>query len=75
MGIVYKSSEQVSINHIEGLLPGEVAPASSGGEPIENAGEAFDPYSAEQIEVGVKYDAGQHGGSLSVFNTKAKLNY
>ena len=71
VGIVYKSSEQVSYyaNYIEGLLPGEVAPASSGGEPIENAGEAFDPYSAEQIEVGVKYDAGQYGGSLSVFNT------
>ena len=56
-------------NYIEGLLPGEVAPASSGGEPIDNAGEVFDPYSAEQIEVGVKYDAGQYGGSLSVFNT------
>ena len=71
VGIVYKSSEQVSYyaNYIEGLLPGEVAPASSGGEPIENAGEVFDPYSAEQIEVGVKYDAGQYGGSLSVFNT------
>ena len=71
VGIVYKSSEQVSYyaNYIEGLLPGEVAPASSGGEPIDNAGEVFDPYSAEQIEVGVKYDAGQYGGSLSVFNT------
>ncbi|MFZ8168483.1 TonB-dependent receptor [Alteromonas macleodii] len=71
VGIVYKSSEQVSYyaNYIEGLLPGEVAPASSGGEPIENAGEVFDPYCAEQIEVGVKYDAGQYGGSLSVFNT------
>ncbi len=71
VGIVYKSSEQVSYyaNYIEGLLPGEVAPASSGGEPIENAGEVFDPYSAEQIEVGVKYDAGKYGGSLSVFNT------
>lgn len=71
VGIVYKSSEQVSYyaNYIEGLLPGEVAPASSGGEPIENAGEVFDPYSAEQIEVGVKYDAEQYGGSLSVFNT------
>ena len=71
VGIVYKSSEQVSYyaNYIEGLLPGEVAPASSGGEPIENAGEVFDPYSAEQIEVGVKYDAGQYGGSLSVFKT------
>ncbi|MFC3202605.1 TonB-dependent receptor [Alteromonas oceani] len=70
-GVVYKSSEQLSYyaNYIEGLLPGEVAPASSGGEPIENAGEVFDPYSAEQIEVGVKYDAGRYGGALSVFST------
>ena len=43
VGIVYKSSEQVSYyaNYIEGLLPGEVAPASSSGEPIENAGEVL----------------------------------
>ncbi|MEC7468937.1 MAG: TonB-dependent receptor, partial [Pseudomonadota bacterium] len=70
-GVVYKSSEQLSYyaNYIEGLLPGEVAPASSGGEPITNAGEVFDPYSAEQIEVGLKYDAGQYGGALSVFST------
>lgn len=70
-GVVYKSSDQLSYyaNYIEGLLPGEVAPASSGGEVIENSGEIFDPYRAEQIEVGVKYDSGQYGGSLSAFNT------
>lgn len=70
-GVVYKSSEQLSYyaNYIEGLLPGEVAPTTSGGEVVENAGEVFDPFRAEQIEIGLKYDAGQYGGSVSVFNT------
>lgn len=75
-GVVYKSSEQLSYyaNYIEGLLPGEVAPTTSGGEAIENAGEAFEPYRAEQIEVGLKYDAGQYGGSLSIFNTSKQTS-
>lgn len=70
-GVVYKPSEQLSYyaNYIEGLLPGEVAPTTSGGEVVENAGEVFDPFRAEQIEIGLKYDAGQYGGSVSVFNT------
>ncbi|WP_017446026.1 TonB-dependent receptor [Gayadomonas joobiniege] len=71
VGVVYKLSEQFSsyANYIEGLLPGDVAPASSGGEAVENAGEVFDPYRAEQVEVGLKYDAGKFGGSVSLFNT------
>lgn len=70
-GVVYKPSEQLSYyaNYIEGLLLGEVAPTTSGGEVVENAGEVFDPFRAEQIEIGLKYDAGQYGGSVSVFNT------
>ena len=75
-GVVYKPSEQLSYyaNYIEGLLPGEVAPASSGGEPIDNAGEVFDPYRAEQIEVGVKYDATDFGGAFSVFSTSKQTS-
>ncbi|OFC72536.1 TonB-dependent receptor [Alteromonas confluentis] len=75
-GVVYKPSEQLSYyaNYIEGLLPGEVAPASSGGEPIDNAGEVFDPYSAEQIEVGVKYDATNFGGAFSLFSTSKQTS-
>ncbi|MCU4674004.1 TonB-dependent receptor [Catenovulum sp. 2E275] len=76
VGVVLKSSEQLSYyaNYIEGLLPGEVAPTTSGGEAVENAGEVFDPYRAEQIEIGLKYDAGQYGGSLSVFNTSKQTS-
>lgn len=75
-GVVYKSTEQLSYyaNYIEGLLPGEVAPANSGGEPVENAGEVFDPYRAEQIEVGVKYDATDFGGAFSVFSTSKQTS-
>lgn len=70
-GVVVKPSESVSFyaNYIEGLIPGEIAPASSGGTPIENAGEVFEPYQAEQYEVGVKYDAERFGGTLSAFST------
>lgn len=68
-GLVVKTSERVSIyaNYIEGLIPGDIAPSISGGEPVENAGEAFKPYQAEQFEAGVKYDSGRFGGTLSAF--------
>lgn len=70
-GLVVKPSESISLyaNYIEGLLPGEVAPATSGGTPIENAGEVFEPYQAEQYEMGVKFDRERFGSSLSVFST------
>lgn len=68
-GIVVKRGETISIyaNYIEGLVPGEVAPASSGGSPVVNAGEVFEPYQLEQLEAGVKYDGGDFGGTASVF--------
>lgn len=71
VGLVVKTSDSVSLyaNYIEGLIPGEVAPATSGGAPIENAGEVFEPYQAKQYEAGVKYDGTRFGGSLSVFST------
>lgn len=76
-GIVYKPLESLSVyaNYIEGLLPGEVAPANSGDEPVLNAGEVFDPYQAEQVEVGVKYDGGNLGGALSAFSTRRPQSY
>lgn len=76
-GVVYQPSDQVSLygNYIEGLMPGEVAPATSGGEPVENAGEVFEPYQAEQIEVGLKYDADTYGGSISLFDTALPSGY
>ncbi|MAN52597.1 MULTISPECIES: TonB-dependent receptor [unclassified Marinimicrobium] len=76
-GVVYQPSDQVSLygNYIEGLMPGEVAPATSGGEPVDNAGEVFEPYQAEQIEVGLKYDADTYGGSISLFDTALPSGY
>jgi iron complex outermembrane receptor protein len=69
-GVVYKPSETISVygNYAESLVPGETAPATSGGAPVLNAGEVFPPYAAEQYEAGVKADWGIFGGSLSVFS-------
>ena len=63
-GVVVKPNENVSLyaNYIEGLSPGEIAPASAA-----NSGEATSPYVAKQLETGVKLDFGSIGGSLSVF--------
>ncbi|MEX2333725.1 MAG: TonB-dependent receptor, partial [Pseudohongiella sp.] len=76
-GIVYKTSEQVSLygNYIEGLVPGEVAPTNSGGSPVLNAGEVFEPYQSEQFELGAKYDGGDLGGSVSAFTTSRPSSY
>ncbi|MAK71972.1 MAG: TonB-dependent siderophore receptor [Idiomarinaceae bacterium] len=71
-GIVVKPSEQWSLyaNYIEGLQPGAIAPANSGGTAIENAGEVFEPFRSKQYEAGVKYDGGRFGGTLSAYSTK-----
>lgn len=77
LGIVYKPSETVSLyaNYIEGLLPGEIAPATSGGSPVLNAGEVFDPYQSEQLEIGVKGDFGSIGGAISLYQTSRPSSY
>lgn len=76
-GVVFKPSEQISLyaNYIEGLMAGEVAPASSGGTPVSNAGEVLEPYQSEQIETGIKYDGGNFGGSLSAFTTSKPSSF
>jgi iron complex outermembrane receptor protein len=68
-GIVVKLGDHISVygNYIESLIPGEIAPANSGGTPVENAGEVFKPYRSDQYEVGIKYDGGDFGGTLSLF--------
>ena len=70
VGIVWRASEQISIygNYAESLQPGQVAPDVSGGTPIANAGEVLDPFTGEQIELGVKYDGGEFGATASVFS-------
>ncbi|WP_366098542.1 TonB-dependent receptor [Limnobacter sp.] len=76
-GVVFKITPQYSVyaNYIEGLVQGEKAPATgAGGAPVTNAGIAFKPYTTEQAEIGLKYDGGNIGGSVSVFQSE-KPNY
>lgn len=71
VGAVWKASKELSVyaNYIEGLTQGEVAPATSGGVAVANAGQALAPYVSKQKEAGLKYDAGTFGGGLAVFST------
>jgi len=68
---VFKPSDRISLyaNYAEALTPGRTAPSVVNGAQVENAGEVLDPFLGEQIEVGVKYDAGAFGGTLNVFRT------
>lgn len=71
LAMVYRPIEQVSLyaNYAEALIPGQIAPALSGGVPVSNAGEALEPFRGEQVEVGMKYDVGRFGGSVSLFRS------
>lgn len=67
--VVYRPSEAISVyaNYSESLQPGAIAPATSGGAPVLNAGAVLEPFRGEQYEVGVKYDGGDFGATLSAF--------
>jgi iron complex outermembrane receptor protein len=69
--VVYKPIKAISLyaNYAEALIPGQTAPAVSGGVPVSNAGEVLSPFRGEQAEVGMKYDVGRFGGSVSLFQT------
>lgn len=69
VGLVWKASGNLSFygNYAESLQPGQIAPATSGGTPILNAGEVLEPFTGEQVEAGVKYDAGDFGATVSLF--------
>ncbi len=69
--LVYKPSGRVSLyaNYSEALLPGKIAPGVINNLPVANAGEVLEPFRAQQAEVGVKYDGGAFGGTLSAFTT------
>lgn len=71
-GVVYKPNDTVSLyaNYSEGLVPGDVAPSQSGGEPVDNAGEVLDPFRSEQFEAGLKLDMGKIGGAVSAYSTQ-----
>ncbi|PZO05132.1 MAG: TonB-dependent siderophore receptor [Alphaproteobacteria bacterium] len=71
--VVYRPTNQISVyaNYAEALTPGRVAPQTLGfpAVAVVNAGEIFDPFLGEQAEVGIKYDGGAFGGSLSAFTS------
>ncbi|HEX4918846.1 MAG TPA: TonB-dependent receptor [Limnobacter sp.] len=70
-GVVFKINHQTSLfaNYIEALVQGGVAPATSGGTAVSNAGQIFKPYVTEQVEAGVKWDFGKLGATASVFQS------
>ncbi|RYX93854.1 MAG: TonB-dependent receptor [Comamonadaceae bacterium] len=75
VGAVFKVNKQVSMyaSYVEGLVKGDIAPATYGfapALPTVNGGQVFAPYQTKQTEIGVKYDGGRVGGTLSVFNAR-----
>ncbi|HMM77275.1 MAG TPA: TonB-dependent siderophore receptor [Gammaproteobacteria bacterium] len=65
--VVVHPSVSLYANYAESLQPGEVAPAVSGGVPIQNAGEILSPYRGEQVEVGAKLERDTYGANLAFF--------
>ena len=76
-GLLFKATPQLSVygSYIQSLTPGEVAPASSGSTPVENAGEIFAPYTSDQYEAGVKYDGGNFGATVAVFTLSKPIAF
>lgn len=74
-GVVFKLNQDVSLfaNYIEALVQGGVAPATSGGAAVSNAGQIFKPYVTEQVEAGVKWELGQLGATASVFQSERPI--
>ncbi len=74
-GLVLRPYEWLSLyaNYSESLQPGEIAPATSGGVPISNAGEVLAPFRGDQVEFGLKLDRDSWGGSIAAF-TLARPN-
>ncbi len=75
MTTVYKLSPSYSLyaNYAEGLLKGDIAPASNINGAVINAGEALKPYQTRQFEMGLKYDGDSLGASLAMFEIRKPL--
>lgn len=72
VAVTYKVIPEISLyaNYAEALIPGQTAPLNTpGGVQITNPGEVLEPFIGEQVEVGMKYDVGRFGGSVSLFRT------
>ena len=75
VGVLYRLTDSVSLytNYIEGLVAGGNAPANNNSQPVANAGETIAPFTTEQTELGMKFDAGTLGGSVSLFQSKKPI--
>ncbi|CAM4385724.1 TonB-dependent siderophore receptor [Bordetella tumbae] len=71
-GLVVRPWEEVSfyVNHIEGLTKGDTAPSGA-----VNFGETLAPYRTKQTEAGVKFDFGNIGGNIGVFQIEKPQAY
>ena len=69
VGVLYKLTPSLSAyaSYIEGMEKGDRVGQNIGAV---NAGESLDPYSTEQGEIGLKYDGGNIGGSVTVFRSR-----
>lgn len=67
---LFRLTPEVSLygNVIESLAQGETASATASPAYV-NAGQILAPYVSRQKELGVKFDAGRLGGTVSVFST------
>ena len=64
VALVFRPSDSLSfyVNHLQGLTTGDTAPYGTA-----NQGAVFAPYRTRQYEAGVKWDGGNLGGTLGVF--------
>jgi iron complex outermembrane receptor protein len=71
-GVNFRISEQWAVyaNHIEALTQGGQAPDLNNGKEVANAGKVLAPFKAKQNEIGVKWDAGNIGSSLGLYQIK-----
>ena len=71
-GLVVRPWEEVSfyINHIEGLTKGDTAP-----QEASNFGDTLAPYRTKQTEAGVKFDFGNLGGNIGIFQIEKPQAY
>jgi len=69
VGVLYKLTPSLSAyaSYIEGLQKGDSAGLGNGAV---NPNEKLEPYTTEQAEVGMKYDGGDLGGSVSVYRSR-----
>jgi len=68
-GIVFRPTDSVSLfaNYIQGLVPGQTATPTFNAVPVSNGGQTLEPYTTDQLEIGLKYESERVGATLSAF--------